>query len=478
MSATMTTTFLRRHLDDMTNTTSENEIVEDSSNMIATILSNFFLFVLIFGLSATVSIDSLKHQLGNKFALLTGVGMQFVIMPLLGFLSVFILSKGDDGFTQAMGITLLVVTSSPGGSYSNWWCSLFNADLALSVAMTAVSTMLSVVMLPANLLLYSHLAYGGSDNDETNIVAALDFGTLFISLGIVMGGIISGLFCSYKIQSACFQTWANRAANVSGIALILVSILLSSVGVETSFWNQHWKFYAGVAFPCIVGLSLANLLSRTFRLGKPECVAISIECCYQNTGIATSVAVTMFSDPEIRAQAVAVPLFYGLVEAALIGVYCVWAWKAGWTKAPASEKLCIVVSKTYEVDTEEPDGGDNTQEEDLEAGKADDVDEQTENDAPHVEERASHWWHFWKKNQLESTEVVSSSSATKAENQECNDLDANRNRVVSEDDTVVTELSAIPSIRSDDGEIVDTVTTSPEAVEISATAHDDEACPA
>jgi hypothetical protein len=61
----------------------------------------------------------------------------------------------------------------------------------------------------------------------------------------------------------------------------------------------------------------------------------------------------MFSDKEERAQAVSVPLFYGLVEALVIGLYCVWAWKMGWTKAPKDEKFCVVISKTYEVEGEE-----------------------------------------------------------------------------------------------------------------------------
>jgi hypothetical protein len=66
----------------------------------------------------------------------------------------------------------------------------------------------------------------------------------------------------------------------------------------------------------------------------------------------------MFSDKEERAQAVSVPLFYGIIEAVVIGIYCVWAWKVGWTKAPADENICVVISKTYEVDDEEEDGDD------------------------------------------------------------------------------------------------------------------------
>jgi hypothetical protein len=63
----------------------------------------------------------------------------------------------------------------------------------------------------------------------------------------------------------------------------------------------------------------------------------------------------MFEDPTTRTEAVSVPLFYGLVEAVLIGIYCLLAWKVGWTKAPAEEKLCVVMTKTYEIEDDNKD---------------------------------------------------------------------------------------------------------------------------
>jgi predicted Na+-dependent transporter len=76
---------------------------------------NLLLFALIFGMSATVDIKALVAQMKNKKAILTGCFLQFGVMPLLGFMVV----KALD-LNETMGITLLVVTSSPGGSYSNW----------------------------------------------------------------------------------------------------------------------------------------------------------------------------------------------------------------------------------------------------------------------------------------------------------------------------------------------------------------------
>src|SRR5210317_1645515 len=119
-----------------------NSIIESEwFDILSQTISSALLFLLIFGMSATVEVKHLREQVHNKFAILTGVATQFLIMQSLGYLSVLILS--DHGLTEPMAISLLIVTASPGGSYSNWWCSMFNADLALSVTMTAISTMVS-----------------------------------------------------------------------------------------------------------------------------------------------------------------------------------------------------------------------------------------------------------------------------------------------------------------------------------------------
>ena len=68
-----------------------------------------------FGMSATVDIECMAKQVRNKNAILLGTFCQFILLPFLGFAVVNLLQ-----LEAPLGITLLVVTSSPGGSYSNW----------------------------------------------------------------------------------------------------------------------------------------------------------------------------------------------------------------------------------------------------------------------------------------------------------------------------------------------------------------------
>jgi len=318
------------------------------------ISSNALLFLLIFGMSATVETTTLIEQMRNKKALAMGLLMQFLVMPLLGFICVLTLK---DEVSLSQGMMVLIVTSSPGGSFSNWWCSLFNAELALSVAMTAMSTLLSVLLLPSNLLLYTHLTYG--HDYDSNILKQVKWIKLFVSLCVVIAGILIGLYCSAQVRSKRFRRWSNRIGTFSGILLIMFSALLSSSNSssttsKTKLWDQEWPFYVVTLTPCITGLTLTTICSTFLKFKKTERVTLSVECCYQNVGIATTAAVGMFiHSPQDRAEALCVPLFYGIIEALVLGIYCIFCWKSGWTKAPSSEKFLVMISKSYEIGTDD-----------------------------------------------------------------------------------------------------------------------------
>jgi hypothetical protein len=244
---------------------------------------------------------------------------------------------------------------------------MFNADLALSVVLTTVSTILSTVFLPANLLLYAHATFGFNSGGN-DILKSIDFFALFISLSIVIGAILIGIYSSYKSNSAAFRKTANAIGSVSGIALVIVSAVFSSTGEGAKPWQQPWSFYIAVSIPCIAGLALSNSFAMLVKLKKPEVVTLSVECCYQNVGIAASTVLSMFQTNEEVQQAIVVPLFYGLLEAIILAFYCLIAWKLGWTKAPKDEKLCIILAKTYEVEHT----ADNNDNKDEEANNIDD----------------------------------------------------------------------------------------------------------
>lgn len=301
-------------------------------------VGNFLLFALVFGMSATVDTECMKQQVKNRKAIMLGIFCQFVLLPFLGFVVVNIMQ-----LDATIGITLLVVTSSPGGSYSNWWCSLFNADLALSVTMTAISTILSCIALPVNLLLYANFSY------NADVISDLDWTSVFVALFIVISAIGLGLYMSHQSHSYKFNMLANKLGNIAGFLLIGFSATVTNMGdADSRIWSRHWTFYVATIAPCLLGLIVASALASLINLRKPERMTVAVECCYQNVGIATSLALTMFKGNDLN-EAMGVPFFYGMVEAFFVGSYCFGCWKAGWSKAPADASFWNILYVSYEV---------------------------------------------------------------------------------------------------------------------------------
>ncbi|KAL3777127.1 hypothetical protein ACHAWO_004093 [Cyclotella atomus] len=334
------------------------------------VITNIFLFLLVMGMASTVDIRNMRKQLHNKKAIATGVFCQFVLLPFLGWAIVEMFR-----LPTPVGITLLVVVSSPGGSYSNWWCSIMNADLALSVTMTTVSTLLSTGFLPMNLYIYSYAAYSDqSTASGEDVLTSIDFGGIFLSLAIVILAIVTGIFCSWKIDTPRWHRTAYLGANISGIALIAWSTFLSFYPYDDSKptsdeimeEKQESTHYFAISLPCLLGLLFATIITTTIRLPRPERLTTAVECCYQNTGIATSAAFSLFSaDPEQLSMAMLVPVIYGFVEAGAIGLYLIIFWKLGWSKAPKDENFCIVVAKSYEINAAHDEDKENEAAEEM-----------------------------------------------------------------------------------------------------------------
>lgn len=341
-----------------------------SANIGAQVATNGLLFLLVMGMASTVDIRMLRQQLRNFKAISIGLFCQFFLLPFFGYIITIAFN-----LPVPVGVTLIIVVSSPGGSYSNWWCALFNADLGLSVSMTTASTVLSIGFLPMNLFIYTYAAYNSQEAESgTSVIQSINFGVIFISIAVVIGAIGTGIFCSYKFDTPRWHKIAYIGGNVSGIALIILSTALSFVGgadgsqptPDETLTAIRPTDYVAIALPCLIGLIVATLLPTLLQFSKPERLTTAVECCYQNTGIATSAALSLFSGSDLQ-LAMRVPTIYGLVEAISIGVYLLIFWKLGWSKAPKDEKFCTIIAKTYEIHNhnEDPNKDDDDGQEEL-----------------------------------------------------------------------------------------------------------------
>jgi len=296
-------------------------------------------------------------RLDRKGGMSIGVTCQFIILPFCGFC----IAKALD-LEPLYGMALMVIMTSPGGSFSNWWCSVFNADLAMSVAMTGASTLVGVVMLPVNLILYCTLLYGESTFTGEHFVAVVG------SLAVIIVALFLGLGLSWMMDSERARDRFVNAANLVGVSLFALSIFVSEHKSRTPVWKKPLSLHIAIASPIVLAILLTVLVTSipAFNLKKPERVSVVIEACYQNPGLATSIVIAMFSGKD-AGDAVAVPILYGTYEALFLGLFCLASHYGGWTLVSPSEvTLLQAIKGNYQGRAAEKTAPDSAQSSDAE----------------------------------------------------------------------------------------------------------------
>ncbi|WP_086606378.1 bile acid:sodium symporter family protein [Erythrobacter donghaensis] len=225
-------------------------------------------------------------------ALLAGVGLQFVVMPLSGFAIAKALT-----LEPGLAVGLILVACCPGGTASNIVAFLARGNVALSVAMTMASTLAAVVLTP---LLTGWLAGAYVEIDRWNLLLNM---VSIVLLPVVVGTLLNRLF--------------PRAAERVGAVLPLVAIVLvilivgGIVGGSKAQIMEHAGMLLLATFLLhALGFALGYALARVLGLGEVEARTISIEVGMQNSGLGSGLAKT----PAFAAQ------FADVTQAALAPV--------------------------------------------------------------------------------------------------------------------------------------------------------------
>ena len=207
-------------------------------------------------------------------ALLAGVGLQFVVMPLSGFAIARALA-----LEPGLAVGLILVACCPGGTASNIVTYIARGHVALSVAMTMASTLAAVVLTP---LLTGWLAGAYVAIDRWNLLLNM---VSIVLLPVVAGTLLNRLF--------------PRAAERVGAVLPLVAIVLVIliVGGIVGGAKAQIAEHAGVLLLATfllhaMGFGLGYVLARWLGLGEIEARTISIEVGMQNSGLGSGLAKT------------------------------------------------------------------------------------------------------------------------------------------------------------------------------------------
>lgn len=252
-------------------------VVPSSLAWIGTWVINPMLGVIMFGMGLTLSANDLKIVLSRPRDIFIGCLTQFTVMPLLAWC----LTK-TFSLPQELAIGVILVGCCPGGTASNVITYLAKGDLALSVGMTAASTLLAPILTP---LLVWLLAGTMVDVHTTGMLMSIVY--------IVILPIVCGLLCQRFIPKITQRVTPYLPA-FSSLAVAL------TVGIVVSH-NADRLMTAGLLVVLVVmlhnlfGLGIGYLVGQLLRLQRPKSVALSIEVGMQNSGLATSLAVMHFA---------------------------------------------------------------------------------------------------------------------------------------------------------------------------------------
>lgn len=252
-------------------------IVPASFEWIDTQVINPLLGVIMFGMGLTLSMHDFKVVLSRPWDILMGCVTQFTVMPLLalGLTWVFALPK-----ELALGVIL--VGCCPGGTASNVITYLAKGDLALSVGMTATSTLLAPLLTP---MLVWMMAGTMVDVDTMGMLQSIVY--------VVIAPIIGGLLCQRFLPQLTKRVTPYLPA-LSTLAIGMV------VGIVVSH-NADRLMLGGMLVALVVvlhnllGLCIGYIIGKLLKLERPKRVALSIEVGMQNSGLASSLAVMHFA---------------------------------------------------------------------------------------------------------------------------------------------------------------------------------------
>ena len=238
---------------------------------------NPMLGVIMFGMGLTLNLQDFKIVFSRPKDVVIGCMAQFTVMPLLawGLARAFNLD-------EALALGVVLVGCCPGGTASNVITYLAKGDLALSVGMTGVSTLLAPLLTP---LLTWALA-GKSVNVDV-------VGMLLSILWVVILPIVAGLIVKWLWPKFTEKTIDYLPALSSIVIALIVAIIIAA--------NANKLMAGGLIIVVVVmlhnicGLSLGYLIGRVLGLAGAKRKAISIEVGMQNSGLASSLATIHFA---------------------------------------------------------------------------------------------------------------------------------------------------------------------------------------
>ena len=237
----------------------------------------YLLGIVTLGMGLTIDPKDFKIIFQAPRSVIIGVVLQYTIMPLSAFLIVKLFHLPPE-----IAIGVILVGCCPGGTSSNVMSYLANANVALSVAITSVSTLLAPFLTPALIYLFAH------EWLQVSFISMFWSVVQVILIPIIIGFVLQKLFKTFADKTAT----ALPIVSVVAISLILASVVGSS---KAQILATGLLIFAVVILHNLIGYILGYTFAKILKLDRPDKKAVSIEVGMQNSGLAVSLATVHFN---------------------------------------------------------------------------------------------------------------------------------------------------------------------------------------
>jgi len=235
------------------------------------------LSMIMFFMGLTLTPEDFKQVLVAPKPVFIGIILQFSIMPLLAFSISYLLALPAD-----IAAGLILVGCCAGGTASNVICYLAKANVALSITMTMVSTLLAVVMTP--LLSWIYIAEA-IDVDYLAMLTSI--------LKMVIAPVLLGLLLNYY-GGASIKRIESLLPTLSIAAIVAIIMIVVALN-EQKLALLGPLIFVAVALHNGIGLLAAYGISRALKLDVVRSRTIAIEVSMQNSGLGVALALKYFS---------------------------------------------------------------------------------------------------------------------------------------------------------------------------------------
>lgn len=264
------------------------------------------LAVIMFGLGLDLTIADFRRVAKAPRAVAIALVCQIILLPLICFGLVVLFD-----LPALLGIGMLLLAASPGGTTANLFSHLFRGDVALNITLTAINTVIAVVTLPV----ITGLAIAYFDRQDDVTMPLLEIVKVFalILLPVGLGMLVNA-------QAPAFARRMDKPVRI-GSAVILAILVL---GILLDQRENVGDYLADVglvtALFCAISLLIGYFLPKALGVTGPQAIASSMEIGVHNSTLAIFVAVEVLDQVEISVPAAVYSLVMFLF-AGLWGMY-------------------------------------------------------------------------------------------------------------------------------------------------------------